>query len=47
MEWDTTLRPLIEPLGLELYDVEFSTGSLNVVVNRPGAAISHNLPKRS
>jgi ribosome maturation factor RimP len=36
MEWDTTLRPLVESLGLELYDVEFSTGSLNVVVNRPG-----------
>ncbi|MGC2174195.1 MAG: ribosome maturation factor RimP [Acidimicrobiales bacterium] len=36
MEWDTTLRPLVESLGLELYDVEFSTGTLNVVVNRPG-----------
>ncbi|MGA7836203.1 MAG: ribosome maturation factor RimP [Acidimicrobiales bacterium] len=36
MEWDTTLRPLVESLGLDLYDVEFSTGTLNVVVNRPG-----------
>ncbi|HWD97129.1 MAG TPA: ribosome maturation factor RimP [Acidimicrobiales bacterium] len=36
MEWDTTLRPLIESLGLELYDVEFSSGTLNVIVNRPG-----------
>jgi ribosome maturation factor RimP len=36
MEWDTTLRPLVESLELELYDVEFSAGTLNVVVNRPG-----------
>jgi ribosome maturation factor RimP len=36
MEWDTTLRPLVESLGLDLYDVEFSSGTLNVVVNRPG-----------
>jgi ribosome maturation factor RimP len=36
MEWDTTLRPLVESLGLQLYDVEFSAGTLNVVVSRPG-----------
>ncbi|HEY1825379.1 MAG TPA: ribosome maturation factor RimP [Acidimicrobiales bacterium] len=36
MDWDATLRPLVEPLGLELYDVEFSTGTLDVVVTRPG-----------
>ena len=45
MEWDTTLRPLIEPLGLELYDVEFSTGTLNVVVSRPGGVDLESLTK--
>jgi ribosome maturation factor RimP len=45
MEWDTTLRPLIEPLGLELYDVEFSAGTLNVVVSRPGGVDLESLTK--
>jgi ribosome maturation factor RimP len=45
MEWDTTLRPLVESLGLELYDVEFSTGTLNVVVNRPGGVDVEALTK--
>src|SRR5665213_908865 len=45
MEWDTTLRPLLSPLGLELYDVEFSGGTLNVVVNRPGGVDLEALTK--
>ena len=45
MEWDTTLRPLIEPLGLELYDVEFSAGTLNVVVSRSGGVDLESLTK--
>ncbi|HUY15931.1 MAG TPA: ribosome maturation factor RimP [Acidimicrobiales bacterium] len=45
MEWDTTLRPMLSPLGLELYDVEFSGGTLNVVVNRPGGVDLESLTK--
>ena len=36
MDWDTVLEPLLAPLGLSLYDVEFAAGTLSVVVNRPG-----------
>jgi len=36
MEWETALVPLLSPLGLELYDVDFSAGTLSVVVTRPG-----------
>lgn len=45
MEWDITLRPLLAPLGLELYDVEFSAGTLNVVVNRAGGVDLESLTK--
>ena len=45
MEWDTTIRPLLAPLGLELYDVEFSAGTLNVVVNRVGGVDLESLTK--
>jgi ribosome maturation factor RimP len=45
MEWDTTLRPMLSSLGLELYDVEFSGGTLNVVVNRPGGVDLESLTK--
>jgi ribosome maturation factor RimP len=45
MEWDTTLRPMLSSLGLELYDVEFSGGTLNVVVNRPGGVDLEALTK--
>jgi ribosome maturation factor RimP len=45
MEWDTTLRPMLSPLGLELYDVEFSGGTLNVVVNKPGGVDLESLTK--
>jgi ribosome maturation factor RimP len=45
MEWDTTLRPLLTPLGLDLYDVEFSAGTLNVVVNQPGGVDLEALTK--
>ncbi|MFY9782711.1 MAG: ribosome maturation factor RimP [Acidimicrobiales bacterium] len=45
MEWDTTLGPLLTPLGLELYDVEFSAGTLNVVVSRPGGVDLEALTK--
>lgn len=45
MDWDTTLRPILTPLGLELYDVEFAAGTLNVVVNRPGGVDLESLTK--
>ena len=45
MEWDTTLRPLLVPLDLELYDVEFSGGTLNVVVNKAGGVDLEALTK--
>jgi len=45
MEWDVTIRPLLAPLGLELYDVEFSAGSLNVVVTRAGGVDLESLTK--
>jgi len=45
MEWDTTLRPMLSSLGLELYDVEFSAGTLNVVVSRPGGVDLEALTK--
>jgi ribosome maturation factor RimP len=45
MEWDTTIRPLLAPLGLDLYDVEFSAGTLNVVVNRAGGVDLESLTK--
>jgi len=35
MEWEHELSPLLAPLGLELYDVEFSGGTLSVVVTGP------------
>jgi ribosome maturation factor RimP len=45
MEWDTTLGPLLEPLGLALYDVEFTSGTLNVVVNKAGGVDLESLTK--
>jgi ribosome maturation factor RimP len=45
MEWDATIRPLLVPLGLDLYDVEFSAGTLSVVVNRPGGVDLESLTK--
>jgi ribosome maturation factor RimP len=45
MEWDTTLGPLLEKLGLQLYDVEFTSGTLNVVVNKTGGVDLESLTK--
>jgi ribosome maturation factor RimP len=45
MDWDATLRPLLEPLGLDLYDVEFSSGTLDVVVSRAGGVDLESLTK--
>jgi ribosome maturation factor RimP len=45
MEWDTTLGPLLKTLGLDLYDVEFVSGTLNVVVNRAGGVDLESLTK--
>jgi ribosome maturation factor RimP len=36
---------MLSSLGLELYDVEFSAGTLNVVVNRPGGVDLESLTK--
>jgi ribosome maturation factor RimP len=45
MEWESTLGPLLEPLGLELYDVEFTGGSLNVVVSKAGGVDLESLTR--
>src|ERR1700689_3681232 len=45
MDWDATLRPLLEPLGLDLYDVEFSPGTLGVFVSRAGGVDLESLTK--
>ena len=45
MEWDTTLRPMLSSLGLELYDVEFSAGTLNVVLTKAGGVDLEALTK--
>ncbi|HEY7931864.1 MAG TPA: ribosome maturation factor RimP [Acidimicrobiales bacterium] len=36
MDLETPLRSLIANLNLDLYDVEFTAGTLSVVVDRPG-----------
>ena len=36
MDLETPLRSLLSNLGLELYDLEFSKGTLNVTVTKPG-----------
>lgn len=36
MDWQAALGPVLSPLGLDLYDVEFSAGTLAVVVTRDG-----------
>ncbi|HQU26001.1 MAG TPA: ribosome maturation factor RimP [Acidimicrobiales bacterium] len=36
MEWQAALGPVLSPLGLDLYDVELTAGTLNVVVSRAG-----------
>lgn len=36
MDWESALGPVLSRLGLELYDAEFSGGTLHVVVTRPG-----------
>ncbi len=45
MEWEHELGPLLSSLGLELYDVEFSRGTLSVVVNRPGGVDLEDLTR--
>lgn len=36
MDFEASLRPLLSPFGLDLYDVELLAGSFNVTVSRPG-----------
>ncbi len=36
MDWQAALRPVLSPLGLDLYDVDFAAGTLHVVVTRAG-----------
>ncbi len=36
MDWQAALGPVLSPLGLDLYDVEFTAGTLTVVVSRDG-----------
>lgn len=36
MEWESLLKPLVSPLGLEIYDVEFAGGTLHVMLRRDG-----------
>jgi ribosome maturation factor RimP len=45
MEFETPLRSLLSPLGLDLYDAEFERGTLNVVVTKPGGVDLESLTK--
>ena len=45
MEFETPLRSLLSPLGLNLYDVEFERGTLSVVVSREGGVDLESLTK--
>jgi ribosome maturation factor RimP len=45
MDFETPLRSLLSPLGLDLYDVEFERGTLNVVVTREGGVDLESLTK--
>lgn len=36
MEWEESLKPLVNPLGLEIYDVEFAAGTLHVMLTKEG-----------
>ncbi|HVA70914.1 MAG TPA: ribosome maturation factor RimP [Acidimicrobiales bacterium] len=45
MEWDIALDPLLSSLGLDLYDAEFSAGTLNVVVTKAGGVDLEALTK--
>jgi ribosome maturation factor RimP len=45
MEFETPLRSLLSPLGLDLYDVEMIAGTLNVTVTREGGVDLESLTK--
>lgn len=45
MDFETPLRSLLSPLGLDLYDVEFERGSLNVIVTKHGGVDLESLTK--
>ncbi len=47
MEFETPFRPLLDELGLDLYDVELVAGSLNVTVTRPGGVDLEALTRAS
>ena len=45
MDLETPLRSLLSPLGLNLYDVELTAGTLHVTVNRDGGVDLEALTK--
>ncbi len=45
MELETPLRSLLSSLGLDLYDLEFAKGALNVIVQRAGGVDLEALTK--
>jgi ribosome maturation factor RimP len=45
MDLETPLRSLLSPLGLNLYDLELSAGTLNVTVNKEGGVDLEALTK--
>jgi ribosome maturation factor RimP len=45
MDLETPLRSLLSPLGLDLYDLELSAGTLNVTVNKVGGVDLEALTK--
>ena len=45
MELETPLRSLLSSLGLDLYDLEFAKGTLNVTVNKAGGVDLESLTK--
>ena len=45
MDLETPVRTLLSTLGLELYDLEFAKGTLNVVVTKEGGVDLESLTK--
>ena len=45
MELETPLRSLLSDLGLDLYDLEMTKGTLHVVVNKPGGVDLESLTR--
>jgi ribosome maturation factor RimP len=47
MDLETPLRSVLSPLGVELYDLEFASGTLSVVLTAPGGITTDRLAEAS